>query len=483
MMYSIRSFLRTHLLLLLFGVLCELLYLGYFVRTFPLLQYYQGLTDMGYITGHSHVGFTSFVLVLSMLFALFGFAWWEAQRFTDRATLWLILGFGMLFALTMSFVYPGTAIDVFGYIVQSLVLLQHHANPMVTPALTFPRDPMMSLAGGWGGIGAPYGPLGILIDALPTALVGRNLLANLLLLKLLFSAMLLVEAFLVYKILSNYAPKLAVPGALFIAWNPYTLFEYSANGHNDVAVLLFVLLAILALVKERPVLAFALILASALIKYATLPLLPLFFIYGLVHQPTSQKRLSYMLWVVGVSLLLLVGIYGPFWSGPHTLDTLLDQDQRFMSSFSTVLADMSLLSLDPGKMLGRILFGGCYLFALVLATRRLPKLLLGSFVALFFFLALAVTKFEIWYAIWPTMLAVLIPRRDESLCALLLVYGASLSVTCYVYLWVWLGLNDQNLALIHTIAYFLAFVPALLVFFGLLLRRTFSLQRVEEKAV
>ena len=54
-------------------------------------------------------------------------------------------------------------------------------------------------------------------------------------------------------------------------------------------MMLFVLLAILALVYDRLVLAFALIVTSALVKFATLPLLPLFFIYGIAHQPTYAK--------------------------------------------------------------------------------------------------------------------------------------------------------------------------------------------------
>ncbi|HCI80604.1 MAG TPA: hypothetical protein DHW02_13040, partial [Ktedonobacter sp.] len=100
------------------------------------------------------------------------------------------------------------------------------------------------------------------IDAIPTLIVGKNVLANLLLLKFMFSGMLLIEAYLAYKILATYAPKFALVGAMFIVWNPYMLFEYSANGHNDVVFMLFVLLAILALVKDRPVLAFTLIIAS-----------------------------------------------------------------------------------------------------------------------------------------------------------------------------------------------------------------------------
>jgi hypothetical protein len=473
---KVRAFIRSRLLLIMLGLGCELLYLLYFVHQFPLLQYYRVDIDMGYITGHSHSGFEQFVVVFSILFALFGFAWWIVRNLSDCATLWLILGFGAVFALTMIFVYPATAIDVYIYIAHSLVLVQYHANPITTPASTFPHDPLLALADGWVAFGAPYGPLGLIIDAVPTFIVGRNLLADLLLLKLMFSAMLLIEAFLIYKILSHLSPKLALAGAIFIAWNPYALFEYCANSHNDVAMMLFVVCAILALVKNRMALAFVLIVAAVLVKFAMLPLLPLFLIYGFIHQPTNQKRLTYLALAITSSLLLVIILYAPFWQGLKTFDQLTYQDQRYMSSFSTMLTDISSthVTLDQAKLWGRILFGAIYLVALFLSTQRLSSMLLGCFVALFFFLALAVTNFEIWYAIGPIMLAIIAARTVPSLAAFLLAYGASISATSFYYLWVWLGLSGPNLALINNIAYLITFMPAILILFGSALQQILS---------
>ncbi|MBE3560557.1 MAG: hypothetical protein IMW89_15260 [Ktedonobacteraceae bacterium] len=467
------AFVRSRLFLIVIGLTCELLYILCFVRQFPLLRYYQGLTDMANITEHSHVGFVLFILPFTLLFAMLAFAWWEVRKLQDRETLWLILGFGALFAATMIFVYPVTAIDIFGYVVQSLVLVQHYANPMVTPAATYPDDPMMQLAGGWINLGAPYGPLGILIDAIPTVLVGRNLLANLLLLKAMFSVMYLVEAYLVYKILSHYAPKLALAGALLIAWNPQGFFEYSANGHNDVAAMLFVLLAILALTKKRHTLAFGLVIASALVKYATLPLLPLFFLYGVVHQPVHLQRLRYAAQAFGVALLLIVAFYGPFWAGPHTFDTSLDQERYFISSFSTLVYDMSSgqITAEQAKLFGRVLFGLCYLYALYLTTKGLGGLLRAGFVTLFYFLAFATGKFEVWYAIWPALFAVLIPRINESLATMLFLYGATLSAAVYAYLWVWGGGTGPMWDMANSLAYLITFAPALILLVGLALRR------------
>jgi hypothetical protein len=461
------TFLSARLALVLIGISCEAFYFLYFLHQYPLLRYYDQLTEIGILTDHSRNGFLTFSIILTALFVLFGMAWWRAHQLQDRGTLWLIFGFGAIFALTMLFVYPFTAIDVYTYIANSLVLVQYHQNLMIVPPSNFADDPLMRMAGAWIWLPGPYGPLGLLIDATPTFLVVRNLLANIILLKGLFSCLILLEAFLVYKILSHLMPRIAISGALFVAWNPFMLIEYSANGHNDIMMILFALLAIYALVKEKYALALFLITASALVKYATVLLIPLFLIYGFVHQPTPERRWRYLLVGGFSSLALIIALYAPFWQGWQTISGTIIQDQRYMSSFCTLLNFLfpQSISLDEGKLLGRILYVPLYLFALFLSSRKLlTDLLFGSFIALFFVQVLALSNFDTWYAIWPMMLAALLPQIARRLAALLFVYGASFSVTLYYYVWVWLGLQDPlNLSLVHAIAYILTFVPALLI--------------------
>lgn len=81
------------------------------------------------------------------------------------------------------------------------------------------------------------------------------------------------------------------------------------------------------------------------------------------------------------------------------------------------------------------------------------------------------------------MMAALLPQLMYRLAALLFVYGASLSVTLYYYAWIWLGLQDpRNLSLVHTIAYVLTFVPALLMLLEQVGRRLLA-RRMEKLRV
>ena len=470
---KLKIYLHKHLILIIIGIICELFYIFYFVRQFSLLQYYHGLIDMSQINDHSHTGFAQFLIVFSILFLLFTLAWWYVGHLNNHSTLWLILGFGAIFGLTMSFVYPATAIDIYVYIADSLAIVLYHGNPMITPPALVANDPLITLAGGWTYYTAPYGPLGLVIDAIPTMIFGRNLLATLLLMKFMFSAMLVVEAFLVYKILSHYAPKLALAGAIFVAWNPYALFEYSSNAHNDVVMMLFVLLGCLALIKNHHVLAFVLVVASVLIKYAMLPIIPLFFVYSLVHQPTHKQRLTYAFWALSSSALLVLALYAPFWQGIKTLDPLFFRDTLFMSSFSTMLTDISsgIVPRDQAKQIGQILFGVLYLYPLWLATRDQAKLFKACFIATFLFLGLAVTNVEIWYVIWPALFALLYPRKTTQIAIIVFMYSTELTATLYYYIWGWFGLTETNLALVNDLAYLMVFGPPLLLLSGFAIQK------------
>lgn len=462
------AFVRAHLALVTLGVLSELVYLLYFLRQFPLVRYYQVDIDMGTIMQHTHLAFVGYIAAMTILFVCAGLAWREVRDTRDRSVLWFVLGFGAVFCVTMVFVYQVTAIDIFAYIDQSLIMVQYHQNPIfVAPIQHLPQDSLMALSDGWSGNGSPYGPLGIVIDALPTFVVGRNLLASLILLKLMFSGMALAGAYLVYQIVARTSPAHAVAGALFVAWNPLVMFEVGANGHNDIAMVLFLLLAVLSLVENDLVFAVLLLVASALVKYVTGLLIPLFLVYGITRQPTIAKRVTFLATVALASLALTAGAFLPFWEGTTTVTRLLTQDQRYLESFSSVVGYSHQLtplfpdvSLKTATLIGRILFVPCYAYTLWLSTRRLPDLLRALFLALFFFILLGSTNFLQWYALWPVLLAATIPRPLERLAAFLMAYGTEISAAFYGYVWVWFGVTSKGFAVVNDLAYLIAFVPA-----------------------
>lgn len=462
---KVAIFLQSYRWLLLLGITSELIYFFYLLQAFPVTRYFQTLTDMGTISKYSQTAFFTFIIAFSFLFVMFGLAWWEAFRFQNRTTLWIILGFGCIFASTTIFVYPINAEDLFFYIVRSLVLVQHHANPMITAPSQFPHDPLMKLAGTVIQLPSPYGPLALFIQALPLLVAGRNILASLLILKFMFSSLLMITAFIIYKTLSKTAPRFALPATLALAWNPFALLEYSANSHNDIVMAFLVVLAVFALVKERHLWAMTLITASALIKFASLVLIPFFFIYSFRQQPTMKTRLSYIAKALILFLSVIIDCYALFWAGPQTLQRAISEIQGYLYSFSILLVDFfpTHLSYDQGKLIGRILFGICFLYSLWLSSRDFSSFLKGCFLTMFTLLAFGSTFVQPWYCIWPFLFAILIPRISVSLACFLFLYSASLAELVHAFIFAWAGSQYLTIFVIsNSVTYLTIFLPPML---------------------
>jgi hypothetical protein len=465
---KLAALVRSHTKLFLLGTISELIYILYLLHSFPLLRYFQNFqTDLGGITGYSQTAFLTFILVFSFLFVTFGLAWWEAHSYQDRVSLWIILSFGSIFSLTTVFVYPITALDLFFYIARSLILVQYHINPMVTPPAQFMHDPLIKqMAILVIHLPSPYGPLAQIVQALPLLIAGRNVLAALLTFKLLFSAIIIISAFFVYKILLQIAPKFALPGALALAWNPFILLEYSANSHNDIVMMLFVILAVFALVKERYAWAMTLITASSLIKFATLVVIPLFFIYSFMQQPTKKTRVTYTIKAMIVFSSVIIDSFVLFWNGPQTLQRSLTQAQGYLYSFSIFIVDFlsGKLTYNQGRLLGWVLFGICFLPALWLSSRGISNLLKGCFITMFTLLAFGSSFLQPWYFVWPFVFALFIPSVSVSLTCFLLVYAATMAELVHAYIFPWSGSQYKNVFVIaNSITYLAIFLPPALL--------------------
>lgn len=451
--------------LLTLGAASELIYLLYLVRLFPLVAYFRTSTDLGGLTNHSVAGFATFIGWFSLLFVLV-LAAASLARTVEHDAVPLVLGVGAVLAATLVFVYPITANDLYSYVESSWIMVFHHQNPVYVTPSSYPTDPASPLTGEWSTFGSPYGPIGMIVNALPVLLTGPHLLLNLLGEKVLYSLTLLADAYLVGRILQRLRPDFVVAGVVLVAWNPLLLFETAANGHNDVLMMFFALLGMLAVVDEQPVLGTVLLVASALVKYATLVLLPLVVLHVLVACPDRRARLRYLaLSATGAAVVAFLA-YHPFWSGWDTLDRSLLENQLHLDSFSSVLSTVvpSLFPLDRAVLLGRVLFALFYLYALLLTMRGRRDVLAGMFLAFFFVLALAVTDFKTWYAGWPLLLAAASGRWSLSLSALAFTWGATISAALYGYVWVWLGLGQlSSFVVANTLAYAVAFGPAALL--------------------
>jgi hypothetical protein len=202
-----------------------------------------------------------------------------------------------------------------------------------------------------------------------------------------------------------------------------------------------------------------------LVKYGTLPLIPLFLVYGILREPTPRAKLRYAGISIGSSLAVAAVVYAPFWVGVNTFRRSIQEDQKHFYSFSATLNSL-ISSISPGSasILGRLLYLAVYAAILWVAIRHRPDLATLTCVSLFAFLALGVDTFRAWYSLWAIIPAMAVVRFTERAWAVVFSYLVTVGVLIYSY---GPGPNGFVNVFPDTLPYLLTFGPAAIALIGL----------------
>ena len=143
-------------------------------------------------------------------------------------------------------------------------------------------------------------------------------------------------------------------GMQLYAWNPLLLFESSVGGHNDILMIMFMLIGILCAVRAKKsglyVGALIALTLAVLVKFTVAPILLLFigmlFFKSYFSSPVSTRRRRWYAALVSATLasalclIVAFAFYAPFWLG-HTKEDILF---IFSSQPPAIYAFTSLLS-------------------------------------------------------------------------------------------------------------------------------------------
>ncbi|MCL4487247.1 MAG: hypothetical protein M1570_03855 [Chloroflexi bacterium] len=413
-----------------------------FVTTYP-------LTDFGRANHWSPLSLLDFLLSILGAFALYIITWQFVRRHpTERCLRWLILMFGMLFALTLLVMYPITATDLFEYVFHSRVLVHYGQNPLVTPPSAFKGDPFLKTVN-WKSQASPYGPLWLLLTVPGSLLAGNDLILNLILMKNLAVVFYVASTLVVTAILRYNEPGRELIGMLLFAWNPLVLFEAPGNGHNDIIMMFFILFAIYLLVRRQWLWVLPVLVASFLVKYVTVLLFLPFLMYCWLAQTGRCARFIYLGKTLALASFVFLILVSPF---PAIPSGLLEE-ANFFSLLAIPTLIFNFFKGIEGDRMAKIVSWGftssAYFLLYTFSVRALFKaqqprsLILHSAWLTTACLALA-WEYQPWFTLWPIALGIWVNHRLAR--RVLLVFTASALVSYAAnYLWIWNIRVWQNL--------------------------------------
>ena len=235
--------------------------------------------DLGYSAAANPTLQLLQMICLASFFTVYGTTLWNWHRLdaSPRTLAWSAALAGVLAWSLL----PADSSDVLEYIGFGRLAAVYHVSPYlhtyseftdrIAPYVTW-DDPM------------PYGPVVLPVFALAGLVSQHHVFVAMYLIKFAWLLIHFLNAGLIYQIAKSTA---ADPRyALFVfAFNPLILLEELANGHNDGPLILFGLLAVLAVQRGRGGLAIVLALLSALVKTSGL-----FWVAGIVVLLIQQRR-------------------------------------------------------------------------------------------------------------------------------------------------------------------------------------------------
>jgi hypothetical protein len=328
--------------------------------------------------------------------------------------------------------------DLFSYVLQGRIAHLWHGNPASDPPRLFDSDPFFAWTDRrWSGVPAVYGAVWLHLERAVTWVaesLGGALATYVLAYKLLATSCHLASSWLVWRILSTVAPERRVWGTFLYAGNPLALIELAGSGHNDAALVFFLLAGILLHLRGHGWLALTAFTGAMLIKWTGGAAVALYMALQIRSAAGGRARLRSVMGCAAVTALVMVAAYLPL-GLPDTGATLVQapSQTRLSNSLAAFVGARFFSHPVPGATAAPIIDEGfrraavqvgnvITLYAagaaLVLATSG-ARALAGCAWVLFVYCTLGTGWFWPWYVTWFVALAALLDWRVSGRVAVL----------------------------------------------------------------
>src|ERR1043165_8054164 len=392
------------------------IYLLAFTMPANLFKLYQHGSLIGQLL--QHAGLDGF-LRLSVAFISVGLLYFVGLRAayqTSSKTAWIVVIAGTVaFIFLFLFMAPLDARDIYDNIFHGRILGIYGANPFRDVISSFPHDPFFKYPW-WKHSPSAYGPLWEALAGITARLAGDGIVANILAFKILPGIFHLASLAVIIFFLRRTQPQNTLAGAVMLGWNPIVLYETWGNGHNDITMMFWVLLAALLISQKRYSLGILSLVAGTLVKFIPLLLIPTAMLIGFQSLENLKSRFWFIVKTSLAAVILIMITYIPFWDGMATFSI-----GRRMQMFTTSIPALIYTLLKPAfgwfEAAHLISLGALGLLAIftLIQTLRTQKhesterFLQTAFNILAFYLLVTCLWFQQWYGIWLISLAPLLP--------------------------------------------------------------------------
>jgi hypothetical protein len=318
----------------------------------------------------------------------------------------------------------------------------------------------------WADNVSPYGPLWNLIAAPVTLVAGDRIGVALAGFKVLAALSALLGAWLIVRTVAGERPRDAAAAGIIYLWNPLVLWEGVGNGHNDLVMIVPLLVALLAWSRHRDAWVVPLLVVAATIKYVPAIVIPLAALAILRRAPTWGDRARVMLLSAAGSTVVLALAFFPFYDPQAAWESISQQGDIFLTSPAAMAIGVlqeHVAADDVRWWVQRIGYGllaTTMLWQAARVFRRPERLTRAVFEILFVFLLVATWNFRGWYLVWPLAVAALLPSVWPAARASAFTFGAMSVYALFIWIWHW---RQTDFVTIQNVAVPMIVGPALLV--------------------
>ena len=421
-----------------YGLLMELFFLLLAFVEFPLRKIFN---DYSISPRHAVILSYLFFVFAGLLLSYF-LIYKTAQKNKKllKKNFKIIIFFFILFQITLLIIPPLGSSDIYNYIFRAKVLTHYHQNPFLIAPINFLDDPLVNFVQP-KAVNMPliYGPLWLIISAIPTILANGTIFLGILFFKLLAILFNIGTCFFIFKIIKRIKPNYKYLGTMLYAFNPLILFEVANNGHNDIAMIFFVILSAYFWLKDKYYLSLILLIFSILIKFVTILLLPIFILITLNNINKLSAKIKFFINSAIIFLATMALGYFLIGATPEMFSGINRQFETISLAYTSFLP-LILIAITKGaniiliKKISYSIF--VILYAIILGLIFFNKksgfsnLIKYYFVVFLLYFLTANFSFMQWYFLWILPFVIILGRYKMMM---LIISFALMSYSFFIY--------------------------------------------------